>query len=77
MRTPALEPSAAWIVPTLFASGLAGLAGLVYEVLWSRQLTSLLGASAYAHVAVIVSFLVGLTARSGPGPLQRISLRRA
>lgn len=41
---------------------LSGLAGLIYETIWSRYLSLLLGHSAYAQVTVLVIFLGGLSA---------------
>lgn len=41
---------------------LSGLAGLVYETIWSRYLSLLVGHSAYAQVIVLVIFLGGLSA---------------
>jgi len=39
---------------------LSGLTGLLYEVIWVRQLTHLLGVSIYAVSAVLVAFMGGL-----------------
>ena len=39
---------------------IAGAAGLVYEVIWSRQLTLLVGTSAHAHAAVLTAYMFGL-----------------
>jgi predicted membrane-bound spermidine synthase len=41
----------------LFASGVAGL---VYEVVWSRWLTDLVGASSSAQIVVITTYMAGL-----------------
>jgi spermidine synthase len=43
---------------------LSGLAGLVYEVVWARQLSLFLGTTAYAHTAVITAYMAGLAAGS-------------
>ncbi|MGD2068550.1 MAG: fused MFS/spermidine synthase [Gemmatimonadota bacterium] len=40
---------------------LSGLAGLVYEIVWSRYLALLVGHSAYAQVVVLTIFLGGLS----------------
>ena len=43
---------------------LSGLAGLVYEVVWARQLALFLGITSYAHAAVITAYMAGLAAGS-------------
>ena len=43
---------------------LSGLAGLVYEVVWARQLGLFLGITSYAHTAVITAYMAGLAAGS-------------
>ncbi len=43
---------------------LSGLAGLVYEVVWARQLSLFLGITSYAHTVVIVAYMAGLAAGS-------------
>jgi spermidine synthase len=43
---------------------LSGAAGLVYEVVWARQLSLFLGITAYAHTAVIAAYMLGLAAGS-------------
>jgi spermidine synthase len=43
---------------------LSGLAGLVYEVVWARQLSLFLGITSYAHTAVITAYMAGLAAGS-------------
>ena len=35
----------------------SGAAGLIYEVVWARQLGLFLGITAYAHTAVITAYL--------------------
>ncbi len=45
----------------------SGAAGLVYEVLWSRQLARVLGGSYPAVVAVVAAFLGGLALGAGLG----------
>ena len=39
---------------------LSGITGLVYEVLWAKYLSLLLGATAQAHRIVLATFLGGL-----------------
>lgn len=41
---------------------LSGTAGLIYEVVWARQLTLFVGATSLAHTIVITAFLAGLAA---------------
>ncbi len=43
---------------------LSGAAGLIYEVVWSRQLALFLGSTTYAHTAVLAAFMGGLGAGS-------------
>jgi spermidine synthase len=42
----------------------SGLAGLIYEVVWARQLSLFLGITSYAHTAVITAYMAGLAAGS-------------
>ncbi len=46
----------------LLAFGLSGASGLVYEVIWTRQLATLVGATAHASQAVLATFFAGLMA---------------
>ena len=59
---------------------LSGAAGLVYEVVWARQLGLFLGTTAWAHAAVLTAFMAGLgfgslyfgkRADRDPSPLKR------
>jgi spermidine synthase len=43
---------------------LSGAAGLVYEVVWARQLGLFLGITSFAHTAVITAYMAGLAAGS-------------
>lgn len=47
-----------WLVFLLFLS--SGISGLVYEVVWSRMLTYIFGATLYAISTVLTSFMGGL-----------------
>jgi spermidine synthase len=47
-----------YLPPLLFASGFAGL---VYQVLWQKQLGYLLGSSAHATATAVAVFFLGLT----------------
>jgi spermidine synthase len=61
--TASAAPAAA--VMALFV--LSGAAGLLYEVLWARQLAHVLGGAYPAVVAVVASFLGGLALGAGIG----------
>ena len=43
---------------------LSGAAGLIYEVVWARQLSLFLGITSYAYTAVITAYMAGLAAGS-------------
>jgi spermidine synthase len=43
---------------------ISGFAGLIYQIVWTRQLTLLFGVSIYAVSAVVAVFLLGLAAGS-------------
>lgn len=47
-----------WVFFALFT--LSGVAGLIYQVLWARQFTLVLGASTYAVTVVLAVFMAGL-----------------
>ncbi|MFO1428571.1 MAG: fused MFS/spermidine synthase [Candidatus Competibacteraceae bacterium] len=47
-----------------FCFFLSGAAGLIYEVVWARQLGLFLGITTYAHTAVITAYMAGLAAGS-------------
>ena len=55
---------------------LSGAAGLLYEVLWSRQLAHPLGGSYPAVVAVLTAFLGGLAAGAALGGRMAARIRR-
>lgn len=52
------EKTAGALFLTLFA--VSGAAGLIYEVVWMRQLTTVLGSSSYAVTIVLATFMTGL-----------------
>lgn len=54
---------------------LSGAAGLIYEVVWSRQLTLFVGITTYAHTAVITAYMLGLAL--GSFVIGRLSDRHA
>lgn len=47
-----------WILPIMLVSGAVSF---VYEVLWTRLLTHVVGASLYAFATMLATFLVGIT----------------
>ncbi|MGQ9631666.1 MAG: fused MFS/spermidine synthase [bacterium] len=53
-----INPKTRSIVYTLFF--LSGAAGLIYEVVWSRMLTVILGATTYAASTVLAAFMGGM-----------------
>lgn len=53
-----MKPPGRFIVYVLFL--LSGCTGLVYEIVWTRQLVLLLGATTYAITTVLVAFMSGL-----------------
>src|SRR5690349_7548053 len=53
-HTAALPP---WAIACFF---LSGVAGLLYEVVWSKQLSLVLGNSLHAISTVVAAFLCGL-----------------
>lgn len=53
---------------------LSGAAGLIYEVVWARQLALFLGITTYANTAVITAYMIGLAA--GSLVLGRVADRR-
>src|SRR5215213_4623527 len=53
-----LRPVTSWLF--LFAYACSGLAGLVYEVTWTRLLTLYIGHTTAAASAVVAAFLFGL-----------------
>lgn len=44
----------------LVALGFSGAAALIYEVIWTRELTLILGSSAYALSTMLSAFMAGL-----------------
>ena len=54
-------PGRRWILPVML---LSGAASFVYEVLWTRMLSFVLGSSIYAFATMVASFLLGIAAGS-------------
>src|SRR5262245_36650064 len=69
-RAPAAAPLPLWGALCFFISGAAGL---LYEVVWSKQLAYVLGSSIHAVATVVAAFLGGLAlgARFLGAPLAR------
>lgn len=57
-RAPAGSRVTVWLVVPLFL--LSGVAGLVYEIVWSRLLALVMGATTFAIATVLVAFMGGL-----------------
>ncbi|MCC6232398.1 MAG: spermidine synthase, partial [Verrucomicrobiales bacterium] len=56
-----MKLSVRWLYPTaFFCLLLSGAAGLIYQVVWAKYLSLLLGHTSYAVVAVLVVFMGGL-----------------
>ena len=52
------KPNSRWPLYALIL--LSGAAGLIYEVVWARQLTLFIGNTAIANAAVLTAFMLGL-----------------
>lgn len=57
-ETPTDFEAARWALLVIFA--FSGASGLVYEVVWVRELTLVLGASTYAVTIILAAFMSGL-----------------
>jgi predicted membrane-bound spermidine synthase/tetratricopeptide (TPR) repeat protein len=52
---------ARWLVPAVWAAFLlSGAAGLIYEVVWARYLSLVMGGTAYAQTVVLAAYMGGL-----------------
>ncbi len=58
INRPDQPRSRRWILYLLIL--MSGAAGLIYEVVWARQLTLFIGNTAIANAAVLTAFMVGL-----------------
>src|ERR1044071_1766903 len=55
------RPSQDWLLGVgLFCFFFSGVAGLVYEVVWTRMLTQIFGNTTYAIATVLSAFMAGL-----------------
>jgi spermidine synthase len=54
--------------------GFSGLAAMIYQVLWSRVLSMIIGSSIYSFTIILLTFLVGISLGSGvfSGLLRRL-----
>jgi len=50
-----------WILPVMLISGVASF---IYEVLWTRMLSNILGGSIFAFATMVATFLLGIAAGS-------------
>ncbi|HEB01724.1 MAG TPA: hypothetical protein ENI12_00660, partial [Nitrospirae bacterium] len=44
-----------------FAFGLSGASALIYEIIWTRSLSTVMGASTYALSTMLAAFMAGLS----------------
>ncbi|HEX7081247.1 MAG TPA: fused MFS/spermidine synthase [Gammaproteobacteria bacterium] len=61
-RRPAVHRQPAWILPLMLVSGANAF---LYEVLWTRMLSHVIGGSIYAFGTMLAAFLAGVAAGSG------------
>src|SRR6476659_3617571 len=54
------KPDATVLGCAVFCLLLSGVAGLVYQIVWTRYLALFLGHTSYAVIAVLVAFMGGL-----------------
>ena len=60
-HTPTIDPAIAGAAPSIYAAaGLSGFTALGAEVVWTRQLSLLFGASVYTFSLILAVFLAGL-----------------
>lgn len=72
-----MKPNSRGVFWTILASFfISGLAGLLYQVVWTRYLALFLGSTSYAVVAVLVAFMGGLAAGNALLGTRADSLRR-
>jgi len=68
-RRAALRAQPSWILP---AMALSGAATFIYEVLWTRLLSHVVGSSVYAFATMLAAFLTGIALGGGlAGPFAR------
>ena len=73
---PVRHPAAARSGPVYLAIGLSGFAALAGEVVWTRLLGLLFGATVYTFSIILAVFLIGLGIGSSLGSAMARSLRR-
>lgn len=71
---PAARPENAW--PVYAAIGLSGLCALGAEVVWTRLLALMLGATVYTFSLILAVFLIGLGIGSSGGSMWARTLKR-
>jgi len=71
---PAARPEHAW--PVYVAIGLSGLCALGAEVVWTRLLALMLGATTYTFSIILAVFLIGLGIGSSGGSMWARKLKR-
>ena len=77
LPSPALVPLPAWARPVVLSFFfLSGASGLVYEVIWTRMLLTVFGATLYAVATVLAAFMGGLALGSVLGGRVADRLRR-
>ena len=59
-----------------FGFGLSGAAALIYEVVWTRSLSTVMGSSTYAVSTMLAAFMAGLSVGGGLGALLSPKIKR-
>lgn len=66
MSSPSFTPRL--LRPTLFlAFGLSGASALIFEIVWTRTLSTVMGSSTYALSTMLAAFMAGLSVGGGLG----------
>ena len=73
-KTTSVKPAGAW--PVYTAIGLSGLCALGAEVVWTRLLALMLGATVYTFSIILAVFLIGLGIGSSAGSVWTRRLKR-
>lgn len=72
-RTPERQERRNWILILIMLSGICSFS---YEILWTRLLTQILGASVYAFATMLASFLAGIALGSAVAARLATTIRR-
>src|ERR1700735_1320882 len=61
-RTPIVDACQPQMIPSWFYGlfFLSGISGLMYEIVWIRMLTRILGSTVYATATALAAFMLGL-----------------